>query len=68
LPTRPTKTSDSRSRNFGEYRSSLTRSTLIGCERSWSWRFADHLPEQQLNVLKAAEQSERDLIKALVRR
>jgi hypothetical protein len=26
----------------------------------------DHLPEQQLNVLKASEQSERDLIKALV--
>ena len=27
-----------------------------------------HLPEQQLNVLKAAEESERELIKMLVRK
>ena len=59
LPSRPTKTSDTRSKNFGAISveldaiepSMLREIVLEAIER--------HLPEHQYKILKAAEQSER---------
>jgi hypothetical protein len=47
LPTRPTKPSDTRSKNFGEISVELD-------------------PQDRFEVLKAAEESERDMITRLV--
>jgi hypothetical protein len=66
LPTRPTKTSDSRSRNFGDVSVELDAidpDTLRAIVRE---ALEDHLPEQQLATLKTAEESERDIIRQLV--
>jgi hypothetical protein len=67
LPTRPTKKSDTRAKNFGDIsveldaiEPDLLRSLLtITLER--------HLPKKQLAVLKAAEESELSIIRNLVR-
>ena len=66
LPARPTKASDTRSKGFGEISVELDaidpdrlRSLVVeAIER--------HLPEQQFAVLKAAEKSEREIIRQLV--
>ena len=66
LPTRPTKTSDSRSRNFGDISvelDAINPDTLRAIVRE---ALEDHLPEQQLTTLKTAEESERDIIRQLV--
>jgi hypothetical protein len=66
LPTRPTKTSDSRAKNFGNISVELDAippDELRGLVRDVIER---HLPEDQLKTLKAAEESERELIAGLV--
>jgi hypothetical protein len=66
LPTRPTKASDSRSKNFGDISvelDAIAPDTLRSLVRSYIER---HLPEQQFEVLKAAEESERSILRDLV--
>ena len=66
LPTRPTKTSDTRSRNFGDISVELDAidpSRLRGLVTEVIER---HLPPDQFAALKAAEASERSLIAELV--
>jgi hypothetical protein len=66
LPTRPTKSSDTRSRNFGDISvelDAIAPEQLRGLVREVIER---HLPAGQLRVLKAAEASERRLIAGLV--
>jgi hypothetical protein len=67
LPTRPTKTSDSRARNFGDISVELDAiepDLLRGLVKEV---IEQHLPPDQFAVLKAAEDSERTLIAGLVR-
>jgi hypothetical protein len=67
LPTRPTKTSDTRSRNFGDISVELDAiepDLFRGLVKEVIER---HLPPDQFAVLKAAEDSERTLIVGLVR-
>jgi hypothetical protein len=67
LPTRPTKTTDTRSKNFGDISVELDAippQTLRDLVEEIIHR---HLPKRQFDVLKAAEKSERDLLKGLVR-
>jgi hypothetical protein len=64
LPSRPTKTSDSRARGFGDISvelDAIDARTLRGLVRTALER---HLPAGQLAVLKAAEESERELLRA----
>ena len=66
LPTRPTKTSDSRSKGFGDISVELDAiepGTLRGLVRA---AIEHHLPADQFALLKVAEASERQLIKGLV--
>jgi hypothetical protein len=67
LPTRPTKKSDTRSKGFGAISVELdaiepNRLRLIVQEA-----IEAHLPADQFEVLKAAEESERNIISRLVR-
>ena len=67
LPTRPTKTSDTRAKGFGK-----TSVELDAIEpqrlRSLVQNVIEvHLPARQFKVLKAAEESERELLTSLVR-
>jgi len=67
LPTRPTKTSDTRSKGFGDISVELDAippDELRSLVRSV---IEDHLPPRQFSVLKAAEDSERDIIAKMVR-
>jgi hypothetical protein len=67
LPSRPTKSSDSRSKGFGDVsveldaippdRLRMLVESVIEC----------HLPRRQFEILRIAEESERDLLKGLVR-
>jgi hypothetical protein len=66
LPTRPTKASDTRAKNFGKVSVELDaidpdtlRGIVLGA-------IEQHLPEQQLTVLKAAEESERQFLRQFV--
>lgn len=66
LPTRPTKTSDTRSKGFGDISAELDAihpDVLRGIVRM---AIEEHLPAHQFNILKAAEESERALIGGLV--
>jgi hypothetical protein len=68
LPTRPTKKSDTRSKGFGDISVELDAidpNRLRAMVRNTIER---HLPRQQFEVLKAAEQSEREIITKLVGR
>jgi hypothetical protein len=68
LPTRPTKPSDSRSKNFGSISVELdaiapdTLRDIVSKAIEW------HLPEHHLEILRAAEESERQIINRLVGR
>jgi hypothetical protein len=66
LPTRPTKQSDTRSKNFGDISVELDaiRPDLLRdlVQEAIQW----HLPPEQFKVLKAAEESERKLLGGLV--
>jgi hypothetical protein len=68
LPTRPTKASDKRAKNFGDVSVELDAidpDTLRDLVRD---AIEEHLPEDQFKVLKAAEESEREILAALAKR
>ncbi len=68
LPTRPTKASDSRAKGFGAISVELDAIEPDRL-RDLVWRvIEEHLPAQQFEVLKAAEESERSIIRQLVNR
>jgi hypothetical protein len=66
LPTRPTKASDSRSKNFGAISVELDAISPADLRVLVKMAIEDHLPKRQFDILKAAEASERDIIKRLV--
>ena len=66
LPTRPTKSSDSRAKGFGDVSVELDAIEPNRLREIVSDVIDIHLPQQQYVVLKAAEQSERELIARLV--
>jgi hypothetical protein len=66
LPTRPTKASDSRSKNFGEISVELDAIEPRQLRALVEEAIQRHLPAEQFDVLKAAEESERSLIRKLV--
>src|SRR5258708_40044676 len=68
LPTRPTKASDSRSKNFGEISVELDAIEPRQLRELVEGAIQEHLPAMQFAVLKAAEESERSLIRQLVRK
>lgn len=67
LPTRPTKTTDSRAKAFGSDISVELDAIEPNLLRAIvKVALEDHLPEQQFAVLKAAEQSEREIMQKLI--
>jgi hypothetical protein len=66
LPTRPTKTSDTRSKGFGDISVELDAIEPDRLRTLVREAIEVHLPPDQLNVLKIAEQSERDILSAWV--
>jgi hypothetical protein len=68
LPTRPTKASDTRSRNFGDISVELDAIAPDQLRALVQVAIEAHLPREKFKVLKAAEASERELITSLVRR
>jgi hypothetical protein len=66
LPTRPTKASDTRAKKFGDISVELDAiepDTLRGLVQE---AIEQHLPPKQFKILKIAEESERDLLRAMV--
>ena len=68
LPTRPTKQSDTRSKNFGAVSVELDAIEPNRLRELVRGVIEQHLPAEQFEVLKAAEESERQLLTALVRK
>jgi len=66
LPTRPTKSSDTRSKNFGDISVELDAIPPEEFREMVRDVIERHLPADQFDILKAAEASERDLISRLV--
>jgi hypothetical protein len=66
LPTRPTKKTDTRSKNFGEISVELDAIPPDRLRRLVEWNINCHLPQQQLQILRVAENSEKQLISGLV--
>jgi hypothetical protein len=66
LPTRPTKTSDTRAKGFGEISVELDAIEPNQLRALVQETIELHLPAEQFEVLKAAEQSEREIISRLV--
>lgn len=66
LPTRPTKASDTRSKNFGNISVELDAIAPDELRALVQEAIERHLPAEQMRILKAAEQSERALIHRLV--
>jgi hypothetical protein len=66
LPTRPTKASDTRSKNFGSISVELDAIEPNRLRRLVQDAIEQHLPADQFEVLKAAEESEREIISRLV--
>lgn len=66
LPTRPTKTSDTRSKNFGDILVELDAIEPNMLRAIVLQAIERHLPEHQYEVLKVAEQSERELLTRLI--
>src|SRR5215472_15117712 len=66
LPTRPTKASDTRSKNFGEISVELDAIEPNQLRTLVQEAIELHLPPEQFEILKAAEESERDVITRLV--
>lgn len=62
LPTRPTKTTDSRSKGFGDISVELDAIDARLLRQIVRDALERHLPADQLAVLKIAEESERDLL------
>jgi hypothetical protein len=66
LPTRPTKTSDTRAKNFGDISVELDAIEPNQLRALVQEAIEMHLPADEFEVLKAAEQSEREIISRLV--
>ena len=66
LPSRPTKTTDSRAKNFGDISVELDAIRPDTLRMLVETTIHRHLPPEQFKVLKAAEASERQLLKGLV--
>jgi hypothetical protein len=66
LPTRPTKKSDTRAKGFGRISVELDAIDPNELRNIVQAAIEMHLPQQQFEVLKAAEESEREIIKSLV--
>ena len=66
LPTRPTKRSDTRSKNFGEISVELDAIEPNQLRALVQEAIERHLPPEQYAVLKEAEASEREIISRLV--
>jgi hypothetical protein len=66
LPTRPTKTSDTRAKNFGAVSVELDAIDPRTLRAIVQQAIERHLPPDQYEVLKAAEKSERDLLTHLI--
>jgi hypothetical protein len=66
LPTRPTKTSDTRSKNFGDISVELDAIRPDQLRGLVQGAIERHLPPQQFSILKIAEESERQLLASLV--
>ena len=66
LPSRPTKTTDSRAKGFGKISVELDAIRPQDLRALVEAAIQRHLPPEQFKVLKVAEQSERQLIKGLV--
>jgi hypothetical protein len=66
LPTRPTKSSDTRSKGFGNISVELDAIEPDMLRGLVEVSIQEHLPVDQFRILQAAEQSERDLIARLV--
>ena len=66
LPARPTKTSDSRSKGFGDISVELDAIEPGHLRDLARLCIEEHLPRHELDVLKAAEASERDTLRNLV--
>jgi len=66
LPTRPTKTSDSRSKGFGDISVELDAIPPQDLRDLVQIVIEQHLPKHQFDILKIAEASEREIINRLV--
>ena len=66
LPTRPTKTSDSRAKGFGDISVELDAIEPGRLRALVQETIEQHLPAKQYEILKATEASERQLIAGLV--
>ena len=66
LPTRPTKTSDTRSKSFGDISVELDAIDPDRLRSLVTTAIEGHLPSQQFAILKAAEESEREILRQLV--
>jgi hypothetical protein len=66
LSTRPTKKSDRRSKGFGDISVELDAIDPNDLRDLVQMAIEQHLPPEQFEVLKAAEQSERRLLRAMV--
>jgi hypothetical protein len=62
LPTRPTKQSDSRAKKFGEISVELDAMEPGVLRGLVKFYINKHLPQRQLEILQAAEESERELL------
>jgi hypothetical protein len=67
LPTRPTKTTDTRSKGFGEVSVELDAIDPNQLRELVQTTIEQHLPADEYEVLKVAEQSERELLTSLIR-
>jgi hypothetical protein len=68
LPSRPTKTTDSRAKNFGDVSVELDAIEPDFLRRLVRLYIEGHLPPEEFKTLKAAEQSERQLLTAWAER
>lgn len=66
LPTRPTKATDTRAKDFGEISVELDAIEPSRLRAILQEAIEYHLPPRHFEVLKAAEDSERDLLRAMV--
>ena len=67
LPTRPTKMSDTRAKGFGEISVELDAIYPNRLRQMVQDALEVHLPEDQFEVLRAAEDSEREFLHAMAR-
>ncbi|UPJ65965.1 hypothetical protein [Bradyrhizobium sp. 191] len=66
LPNRPTKQSDTRSKNFGDISVELDAIEPDALRTLVEITIQRHLPRRQFEILRAAEESERMLLRSLV--